>query len=420
MSDPNGWSAPESHQGSWSAPEAPGWGTPAESAPNHTVSSPATTPVTNPATPRTAGQATQPSTTPGQYNQGWTQPPVSPSMPSMPPAPGMPGGYGAAWSAAAQPGIIPLRPLTIGDLFEGTFRSIRTNPAVVFGFAFAVTAVVAALSALVYYFIFSAMETSMGLTDPQASIDDELTFIASELGGMLVSSGVLMIFSLLSSILLVGILSVAVSEAVLGSKPTFSEAWERFKPRFWPLVGTVVVISVVTTAAMLVILGIGFGLIFAITSGFSSDVSGGAVVGIVLVILVLVAVVFIASFGLQVKLLYAPITTVLEGLGPVASIKRAWILTKGSFWRTLGRLILVLLLTGAITSFVSYGVGIIAGIFAVTTSLVVAQVITVFITSLLQAVVVPVTTSYEVLMYLDERFRKENLAPVLAQAAAQR
>ena len=41
-----------------------------------------------------------------------------------------------------------------------------------------------------------------------------------------------------------------------------------------------------------------------------------------------------------------------------------------------------------------------------------------FVSALLSAVVIPVQSSFYTLMYLDERMRKENLAPMIAQEAS--
>ena len=53
---------------------------------------------------------------------------------------------GTAWTVA-QPGIIPLRPLTVGELFSGAFQAVRVNPQTMFGFAFAIMAVVGLVQA---------------------------------------------------------------------------------------------------------------------------------------------------------------------------------------------------------------------------------------------------------------------------------
>ena len=57
---------------------------------------------------------------------GW-QPPGYPPPGYRPPGyPGYPG-Y-PQQPMALQPGVIPLRPLTLGDIFNGAIRYIRANP----------------------------------------------------------------------------------------------------------------------------------------------------------------------------------------------------------------------------------------------------------------------------------------------------
>ena len=50
--------------------------------------------------------------------------------PAAPPPPGL------SWRPQAlQPGIIPLRPLGMGEIYDGAFRAVRANPRVMFGLA---------------------------------------------------------------------------------------------------------------------------------------------------------------------------------------------------------------------------------------------------------------------------------------------
>ena len=42
---------------------------------------------------------------------------------------------------ALQPGVIPLRPLTLGDIFNGAIRYIRTNPKATLGLTTAVVVI---------------------------------------------------------------------------------------------------------------------------------------------------------------------------------------------------------------------------------------------------------------------------------------
>src|SRR6478609_11184276 len=95
-------------------------------------------------------------------------PPVAPGPPAPPPGwgtPQPPAGYGAwgpagppppgvSWRPPAlQPGIIPLRPIGLGEIYDGAFRSIRANPKVMFGMAAIVVTIAVALQSLVSWYV---------------------------------------------------------------------------------------------------------------------------------------------------------------------------------------------------------------------------------------------------------------------------
>src|SRR5690625_2369281 len=74
---------------------------------------------------------------PGQPTPGGPPPEGGYGAPSSPP-PG-PGGFNPhhppGTFAPVQPGIIPLHPLTLGQIYDGAFKAIRANPMVMFVFA---------------------------------------------------------------------------------------------------------------------------------------------------------------------------------------------------------------------------------------------------------------------------------------------
>src|SRR6185369_7614202 len=89
---------------------------------------------------------------------GWGTPPPPAGTPAARPgwgqfnpgAPSQPGGYPPGYPtpypiqpalAAHKPGAIPLRPLVLGDIFDGAFRIIRYNPKATVGAAVLVSAV---------------------------------------------------------------------------------------------------------------------------------------------------------------------------------------------------------------------------------------------------------------------------------------
>ena len=82
-------------------------------------------------------------------------PPPPPSPPGQPPLPqygapqygapqygypaAYPGGFAAPYAMAApKPGIIPLRPLTVGEILDGAFSTIRRHPRATLGLSAAV------------------------------------------------------------------------------------------------------------------------------------------------------------------------------------------------------------------------------------------------------------------------------------------
>ena len=107
----------------------------------------------------------------------------------------------------------------------------------------------------------------------------------------------------------------------------------------------------------------------------------------------------------------------------MTSLKRSWALTDGAFWSTLGRMLLISMVTGAIGGLIGLVIGAITVVLAFTTTgggvgsspLVLA--ISSALTILAAGMATPITSTYETLIYADLRIRKENFASVLAQAS---
>ena len=320
---------------------------------------------------------------------------------------------GTAWTVA-QPGIIPLRPLTVGELFNGAFQAVRVNPQTMFGFAFAIMAVVGLVQA------FLASSSSSSLTRALTSGDtDDLVYSLGSSMGSFVTSGL----TLLATAFLSGMLALTVWDAVLGRKSSPADAWHRFSPRFVPVLLATLLIGIIEFVAIVVVLLvflIPFFLVVVNTASARSYDSASAGIGgaLSIIFLMIVALIAIACF-LTVKFAFTSSAVVLEGLGPVDAMKRSWSLSKGSFWRILGRIWLIGIVTTLITSVLGAIVGAILGVGAnAAESLGLLVAFSAFVSALLSAVVIPVQSSFYTLMYLDERMRKENLAPMIAQEAS--
>ena len=320
---------------------------------------------------------------------------------------------GTAWTVA-QPGIIPLRPLTVGELFNGAFQAVRVNPQTMFGFAFAIMAVVGLVQA------FFASSSTSSLTRALTSGDtDDLIYSLSSSMGSLVTDGL----TLLATAFLSGMLALTVWDAVLGRKSSPADAWHRFSPRFVPVLLATLLIGIIEFVVIVVVLLvflIPFFLVVVNAASARSYDSASASIGgaFSIIFLMIVALIVIACF-LTVKFAFTSSAVVLEGLGPVDAMKRSWSLSKGSFWRILGRILLIGIVTTLITSVLGGIVGAILGVGAAAADSVGMLVaFSAFLGALLSAVVIPVQSSFYTLMYLDERMRKENLAPMIAQEAS--
>ena len=334
-------------------------------------------------------------------------------------------GYSQAstWSWAPKPGIIPLRPLTLTDLFSGSFSALRKNPSVLFGFTIIVMTVVALLSlAGTMLPLFSFTSLMSNDLDPQASskalLDSAYLSVVSTIVGYIA----LLAGSFLAGTVLDGVLSVAVSQLVIGKKITFKQSWALVKPRLWSMLG----------ASLLSMLAVGSPLLVLVILFFMSLYSwpgSDAFFSLFGLLLALALPVVLVSYVISIRFLYAPICAVLEEKGPIEAVKRSWALTSGSFWVTLGRVILLNVVVGFIAGLIVQIIGIIAVIFMFTIlgdpssdpSTVWSTIILYGVISALQmlaySLVVPILAAYQTLMYVDEKIRKENFAPLLAHAS---
>ena len=334
-------------------------------------------------------------------------------------------GYSQAstWSWAPKPGIIPLRPLTLTDLFSGSFSALRKNPSVLFGFTIIVMTVVALLSlAGTMLPLFSFTSLMSNDLDPQASskalLDSAYLSVVSTIVGYIA----LLAGSFLAGTVLDGVLSVAVSQLVIGKKITFKQSWALVKPRLWSMLG----------ASFLSMLAVGSPLLVLVILFFMSLYSwpgSDAFFSLFGLLLALALPVVLVSYVISIRFLYAPICAVLEEKGPIEAVKRSWALTSGSFWVTLGRVILINVVVGFIAGLIVQIIGIIAVIFMFTIlgdpssdpSNVWSTIMLYGVISALQmlaySLVVPILAAYQTLMYVDEKIRKENFAPLLAHAS---
>jgi hypothetical protein len=146
-----------------------------------------------------------------------------------PPGGFTPGGDGAGFGssggsgrpAAPKPGVIPLRPLALGEILDG---AIRVNPATML-----VASAVAAIAVNVVIAVVS--RAGLNLLGAGNTIRHWGTVLA-------VMAVIDLVVVLVLRTVLAGLLAVAVGEAVLGRKVPLSQAWRAARARIGALAGT--------------------------------------------------------------------------------------------------------------------------------------------------------------------------------------
>jgi membrane-anchored glycerophosphoryl diester phosphodiesterase (GDPDase) len=204
----------------------------------------------------------------------------------------------------------------------------------------------------------------------------------------------------ITTTLLIGLLIVAVSRSVLGTRMTIGEIWQHAKPQLWRLlVVTFVVGIMVGVVAVLWIAGMIWS---AITQNF-------ALLGVIALVGGLGTLVW--TGWMTVRTLLATPALMLERLHMVESVRRSFRLTKGSFWRLLGIYLLASILVGVVAQIVGVPISILASILLVTTNGDPAVLaITSALTSVIAALITtPFSAAVVALLYIDTRMRREGL-----------
>ena len=253
----------------------------------------------------------------------WAQPnPWGGAYPSPGSVPQPPAGY----LPPPKPGIIPLRPLGLGEILDGAFRACRRSAGATFGSSLLIQAVITVVG-IVLGFVFSDsfIEPTPYMSDAEA--------MSSALG-IFSLFGWLTLGTVAGSLLIQGVMVIATARAVLNLKTGFGQVWRILRPRLLPLAGLVLLMIAAPAVAITV-------LVFL----FAALVSLLDTAGIVITVIGSVAAVA-AMIWVSVKLTLAPAIIVQEGTGVFRSLARAWQVTRTNWWRVFG----ILLLTGLIVS----------------------------------------------------------------------
>jgi hypothetical protein len=345
---------------------------------------------------------------------GWSQPGYAQPGPGQPgyqqPAPGPPG-YGqpppGQWprfsEAAPKPGVIPLRPLGVGEILDGAFASIRRNPKAILGLA----AVVMTISAVISATITRTLLNLGGLNLPspgQQLTPAQATHLVGRIVAVVVPAfGLTLLLTFIVQAILAGLLAPIIARAVSGQQISAADAWRATRPRLPSLL----------LATLLVLLaGLGPLLILGLIVGIAFLAGAPAAVYAVLALLGLAALVLTIWFSTMLSLV-TPVV-VLENESPGRALARSWRLVTRSFWRVFGITLLagiIVAIAGGILQLPFTFLGAVSG------SGIVATVVLVIGAIAAGTVTRPITAGVTVLLYVDMRMRKEGLDLALRTAS---
>ena len=357
---------------------------------------------------------------PGSWTapQGWGGPPQQP--PYGQPMPEVPAPYAqqpvptagpAPWGqrpAELRPGVVPLRPLGLGELLDGAVGIIRRYPRPALG----LSAIVALVTTLLNVALLVTAFRPLLEIDPTALQSGDTAAFEAAIGGAAGGGALSALLALLSGAVLTGGLTAVVGRAVLGEPMSFRQAWQQVRPLLLRLVGLALLVLVIVYGVLIAGFAVGVGLIAV----------GGPLLAIVGVPLILAMVA--ACAYIYIRLSLAPCVLVLERTGIVTSLRRSGELVKRDWWRVFGILALTFIIGGFISQvvrvpFTVLGAGSPSNLFNPEADVfgTRALVLSAIGGGLASTMVAPFTAGVRALVYVDRRMRAEGLDVALTAAA---
>ncbi|MDN5858334.1 MAG: hypothetical protein L0H84_06900 [Pseudonocardia sp.] len=302
-----------------------------------------------------------------------------------------------------RPGVIPLRPLGLGEILDGAISFIRSNPLVTIGLSAGVVAIAQLIQVLV------GLATGAGvLPNAEDAVRDPERYL-QDLSNYLGSTVIAGFVSFIAVSMLTGLLIVVLSQAVLGRRMTAGEAWRATRGRLPGLIG------ITMLAAIGVALPIAVLLLPALLAAGAG--AGGGIVALLFIPGLLAGLA--ATIYLWVSWsLIGPIY-VLEHAGAIAAFRRSRRLVTPQWWRIFGILVLAVIIATIIGGIIAvpFSFAAIAVSESPTVLSIGAQVLIGIGAVLAGMLTTPFQAGVTGLVYFDQRIRREGLDITLQRAA---
>lgn len=306
--------------------------------------------------------------------------------------------------------LFPLRPLGVGEILGAATRIYRDRPrivltvsAAIFAVAFVLTTIVSGASLVP---LVGSLEAAMNAPDAPPGVTIGLDDGLAELAGA-VATGLLTMVAV--QLVTVPIAALAMGEAT--ERPlSDGEVWQAVRRRGGAAVLAGLLLSLAVALSLAVVVGLG-----ALPLALIGEATWWTV-GPLLLALVAGAVL---SLWLWARTALATPAIAIEGIGPIAGLRRSFRLTAGRrLWRVLGISLLLILLASLVTQVIS-AITSLVGMIAYTGILVASQmtqlmlgmavllVITMLGAYVASLIAQPFLAAGTTALYADQRIRHE-------------
>ena len=291
--------------------------------------------------------------------------------------------------------------MQLGDIYDSAFRIIRYNPRATVGAAAIVALATMALPVLLAALVEAAWRPAGG------SAADDATATVLQVGFVLLG----LVGLQLGTVLVAGVVAHVTHAAATGHKIGLAEAWAATRGKRWRLLG----LALLGFLVYLVLVGVVVGAVVLMVLG-GAGTAEVVLVGVVLGLLAAVVMVW-----LYTRCFYlAPAALVLEQVGVVGALVRAFRLTRRQFWRTFGIMLLTMIVVGVAAFVLELPITILSTILTVSGAeqgLVSMVLLDSLSTAISSAFTIPFTAGVITVQYLDQRIRKEAYDVELMQRA---
>ncbi|OEJ27457.1 hypothetical protein AR457_26340 [Streptomyces agglomeratus] len=326
-----------------------------------------------------------------------------------------------------KPGVIPLAPLSLGDVIGGSMSTVGRYWKQLFGIAVLMYGGALLVTLAAVLVAYSATSDTLSKV---VDIDEYDESFGSDVAApLIVAFALVCVVAVLAMVVASAAIMAAcpavLQDAILGRRTTLGTVWRRSWGRVPAVIGAMLLPWLVAALVMGVFLG---SYVLLIVSFTSDDVPGAWVaLGFVLMLACFPVAVWVwVTFSL------APAAVVFESQRPVAALRRSARLVKGSWWRIFGISALAWLIATVAGYIVQFPLTIIGMLTSMpgmagagadpsageALTAMAGYLLFIMLGSIISQIIA--TTYPQVvtgLLYVDQRIRRENLAPALAEAA---